>query len=276
MDAHLLRIFVVVARNKSFTKASKKLQVSQTNVTLRIKQLEKNIEFKLFHRIPKGVVLTKEGENLLPKAIEIINKLDELSIQMQNIKVQNSLIIASTFSNASMRLFPFLKSINKDYPELKLELITDNTIPITKMLLEYKVDIGFINHEPINNDLMVLQKFENELLFVEPKIKCNKNAILAHEKNCAFYLGMKKYCDYIENFDYETIEIADFGVILSCVELGMGKTLLPKSIVEKFGFLGKLKLTAIDSKVVSIPTCLVCRKDYNPKQSLYLKQMNID
>ena len=275
MDAHLLKIFVVVAKNKSFTKAAKVLKVSQTNVTLRIKQLEKNVNLMLFHRIPKGVILTKEGERLLPKAQEIINKLNELSSQMKNIKVQNSLIIASTFSNTSMRLFPFLKNINSDYPKLKLELITDNTIPITQMLIEYKVDIAFINHEPENKDLIVLKKFENELLLIEPKIECNNNTILAHEKSCAFYVGMKKYYEHINNTDYETIEIADFEVILACIELGMGKTLLPKSIVKKFGFLNKLKVTTIDNKIVSIPTCLVCRKDYIPKQSEYFKKMNI-
>jgi len=273
MESNLLRVFLAVAQKKSITLGAKKLKVTQTNVTLRIKQFEKNLGYKLFHRVPKGIILTKEGELLLPLATEIIKKLDEAHKVMKNVKVQNSLIIASTFSNASMRLIPFLQKLHLDYPDLQLELITDNTIPITQLLLDYKVDIGFINHEPSNNELMVLNKFDNELLLIEPKKEIKENIILAHEKTCAFYGGMKTYYEHIKNIDYETIEIADFEVILACVELGMGKTLLPKSIVKKFGYLSKLKTTAIDSRIVNITTCMVCRKDNEPKIVKYLKKM---
>jgi len=175
MESNLLRVFLAVAKKKSITLGAKKLKVTQTNVTLRIKQFEKNLGYKLFHRVPKGIILTKEGELLLPMATEIIKKLDEAHKVMKNVKDQNSLIIASTFSNASMRLIPFLQKLHIDYPDLQLELITDNTIPITQLLLDYKVDIGFINHEPSNNELIVLNKFDNELLLIEPKKEIKEN-----------------------------------------------------------------------------------------------------
>ncbi len=271
MDSNLLKVFVAVSKKNSITLGAKELKVTQTNVSLRIKQLEKNLGFDLFYRVPKGVILTKEAEALLPIAIEIVNKVEEATNKVKNIKFQDSLVIASTFSNASMRLIAFLKQTNKDYPHIKLRLITDNTIPITQMLLEYKVDIGFINHEPINEELMVLNKFENELLFIESKNNNSNNTLIAHEKDCAFFNGLKKYYKYLGNKEYQSIELADFEVILTCVELGIGKSLLPKSIVEKFGYLNKLKITTIDKSIIDIPTCLVCRKDNEPKISQYLK-----
>jgi len=273
MESNLLRVFVAVAQKKSITLGAKKLKVTQANATLRVKQLEKNLGYKLFHRVPKGIILTKEGATLLPMAEEIIKKLSEAQKVMTNVNEQNSLIIASTFSNASMRLIPFLQKLHLDYPTLKLELITNNTIPITQLLLDYKVDIGFINHEPSNNELMVLNKFDNELLLIEPKKEMKNNTILAHEQTCAFYAGMKTYCASIKNTNYETIEVADFEVILACVELGMGKTLLPKSIVKKFGYLSKLKTTPLNSDIVKIPTCMICRKDNEPKIAKYLKKL---
>jgi len=273
MESNLLKVFVAVADKKSLTNGAKKLKVTQANVTLRIKQLEKNLGYKLFHRVPKGIILTKEGETLLPLATQIIKKLKEAQNVMKNINVQNTLIIASTFSNASMRLIPFLQKINKDFPSLQLELITNNSIPITQLLLEYKVDIGFINHEPNNSELLVLNKFDNELLLIEPKKQIENNIIISHEATCAFYTGLKEYYKHVGVQDYETIEIADFEVILACVELGMGKSLLPKSIINKFGYLSKLKTTVIDASIVDIPTCMVCRKDNEPKISKYLKEI---
>ncbi len=291
MDSNLLKIFTTVAKSNSITLGAKKLKVTQANVTLRIKQLEKNLGYKLFHRVPKGIILTKEGKKLLPLAHEIEDKFVEIQMQMKNINQQDSLIVASTYTNASKRLIPFLKKLHIDFPNLQLELIRKTKIPIIKLLLEYKVDIGFINHVPKNKEIMVLNKFHNELLFLEQKDEIipnntilayeegcayHNNTILAYEEGCAYHIGMKQYYQHIGVDDYKLTEIADFEVILACVELGMGKSIIPKIIVEKLGYLDKLKTTKIDDSILEIPTCLVCRRDNIPQISEYLKDIDID
>ena len=75
---------------------------------------------------------------------------------------------------------------------------------------------------------------------------------------------------------HATVEIADFEVILACVELGMGKSIIPKTIVEKLGYMDKLKITKINDDILEVPTCLVCRKDNIPKISEYLRNIDID
>ena len=276
MDSNLLKVFVAVADRKSFSLGAKKLKVTQTNVSLRIKQLEKNLGFELFHRVPKGVLLTKEGEKLLPLAIEIVEKVKEAQNQVRNIKKQDSLIIASTYSNTKMRLIPFLQKLNSDYPSTKLELITNNTIAIKQLLVEYKVDVAFINKEPEHEDIVLLKRFENELLYIESKKKNSNNTIIGHEDVCAFFNGLKKYYEHLGIKEYEILELANFEVILACVELGMGSTLLPKSIVKKYGYLSKVKTRKIDKEIVDIPTCLVCKKDNLPKISNYLKKISLE
>jgi len=277
MDSSLLKIFSTVAKSNSITLGAKKLKVTQANVTLRIKQLEKQLGFRLFHRIPKGVVLTKEGEKLLPLAHDVEKKFKQIQMQMKNINTQNSLIVASTYTNASKRLIPFLKKINTDFPSLKLELIRKTKIPIVKLLLEYKVDIGFVNHVPAYDEIIVLNKFYNKLLFLEPKNDSTQNnTILVYEEGCAFHDAMKKYYKHIGIIDYDITEIADFEVILACVELGMGKAIIPKTIVKKLGYINKLKITPINDDILEIPTCLVCRKDNIPKISEYLRNIDID
>jgi len=277
VDSNLLKIFTHVAKSNSITLGAKKLHVTQANVTLRIKQLEKYLGYKLFHRVPKGVILTKEGEKLLPLANEVEKKIEEIQMKVKNIHTQESLIVASTYANASKRLIPFLKKINRDFPDLKLELIRKTKTPIIKLLLEYKVDIGFINHIPDIDNIMVLNKFYNELLFLEQKnSKIQNNTILAYEADCAYHNGMKTYYKHIGVKNFEVIEIADFEVILACVEIGMGKAIMPKSIVKKLGYMDKLKITRIDDSILEIPTCLVCRKDNIPKISDYLRNIDID
>ncbi len=85
MDSNLLKVFITVKNEKSISNAAKSLGFTQSNITSRIKQLEKNLAYSLFHRTNRGVVLTNEGEKLYPFAVDIVKKVEEATSQMRNI-----------------------------------------------------------------------------------------------------------------------------------------------------------------------------------------------
>ena len=60
----LYRIFQIVSQNKSFSKASQELFMTQSAVSQSISKLEMELGVTLFYRTPKGVTLTQEGEML--------------------------------------------------------------------------------------------------------------------------------------------------------------------------------------------------------------------
>lgn len=125
MESTLLKVFVSVANNKSISLGAVELNFTQANVTLRIKQLEKNLGYKLFHRIPSGVILTKEGEKLYPMAVDIVKKVEIAQLKMKNISYQENLRIGSGQSNVALRFLPFINKLNKKYPNMQLELYTN-------------------------------------------------------------------------------------------------------------------------------------------------------
>ncbi len=84
MDTNLLKYFATVADKKSISKAAKKLKSAQSNTTAKIQQLEKNLGCKLFHRVPSGVMLTKEGTKLYEHASEILKRIEIATIDMKN------------------------------------------------------------------------------------------------------------------------------------------------------------------------------------------------
>jgi LysR family transcriptional regulator, glycine cleavage system transcriptional activator len=61
-----LRAFWAAARHRSFAAAADELHVTASAVSLQIRQLEEELDFKLFERTPKGLVLTPQGVRLLP------------------------------------------------------------------------------------------------------------------------------------------------------------------------------------------------------------------
>ena len=273
MDSNLLKVFISVANNKSISLGAKELGFTQSNVTLRIKQLEKNIGYSLFHRIPKGVLLTQEGEKLYKHAVEIVRKVEDAILDVQNEQEQKKLIVGSTDCNAAVRISSFLVKLHEDYPNLQLELLTGTTRDVTKMILDYKVDIAFISGEPKHDELMVLKKYEEEIAILEQKDENSQNIVLSFKEGCAYDEFLKSYYEKKGEVIEKSLSFGSLETILACVKAGMGKTLLPTNLVDKLGYNEDLKITKLDKKTAYIPTCLVCRKDYIPKISEYLKQM---
>ena len=272
MDSNLLKVFVEVAREKSITKAANNLEFAQSNVTSRIKQLEKSLGFSLFHRVPKGVILSKEGEKLYPYAVEIVKKVKQATYDMKNIDNQEHLIVGSTESNASTRIVPFLLQLHNDFPNMSLELITNTTREITKELLDYKVDIAFISGEPKHEDLIILNKIDEEIVLVEAKNENTPNVFLSFKNGCAYNEFGQNYLREFSDENFKNLEFGNYETILGCVKAGMGKSLLPLSIVKKLKYEKDLRIIYLPKELANIPTCLVCRKDNIPKIDNYLKE----
>jgi DNA-binding transcriptional LysR family regulator len=272
MDSNLLKIFIAVANNKSISLGAKELGFTQSNVTLRIKQLEKNIGYTLFHRVPKGVQLTHEGEKLYPYAIEIVKKVEEANFYMSNLNHQEVLKIGSTQANATTRLIPFITKLNKKFPDMKLELFTNATLDALDELLHYKIDIAFLSGNPNHPDIEILKEYKDEIYLIKPKMKKSTNTILAYKSTCAYYLYLQEYLYENEKQSYDTTFFENYETILGCVKAGMGISLLPKTIIDKFGYKDAFEVTKIDC---DLHTHLVCKKDYIPLISKDLKKLRL-
>ena len=136
MDMNLLKVFISVANKKSISLASNELKCAQSNVTSRIKQLEKILGLELFFRVPKGVILTSSGEKFYPQALEIVNKMENAISSLNSEEQISHLKVGSTECNAVVRISPFLIKLHQDFPKIQLELFTGTTKDITQLILD--------------------------------------------------------------------------------------------------------------------------------------------
>ena len=272
MESALLKVFVAVANKKSISLGASILNFTQSNVTLRIKQLEKNLGYLLFHRVPSGVTLTKEGEKLYPLAVEIVKKVEEAELKMRNITHQEILRIGSGQANVALRLLPFIEKLNKKYPNMELELYANANPQILEKLLDYKLDIAFITGEPNHKDLMVLNKFDDDLYLVESNNKKSPNCLIGYKKDSSHYKFLVEYFSLNNNADFKTIFIENYEVMLGCVKAGMGIAYISKNIIDKYNYTNELKLTKISNEPL---TDLICRKDFIPMIGDYLKKIKL-
>ena len=122
---------------------------------------------------------------------------------------------------------------------------------------------------------MVLKKIEEDMAILESQNENASNITLTFKEGCMYDEFLKDYYKQKDVYIEKALSFGSLDTILSCVKVGMGKTLLPISLVKKMGFDKDIKITILPKEEANIPTCLVCRKDTIPKISQYLKDMKL-
>src|SRR5690348_880591 len=105
MDLHTLKIFQTVAKLGSISQAARELKYEQSNITMKIQQLESDLQTTLFYRHNRGTALTTKGSLLLTYAEKIFDLIDETkNVMMDDQTPRGPLIIGSMETTAAVRL----------------------------------------------------------------------------------------------------------------------------------------------------------------------------
>ncbi|RXJ96256.1 LysR family transcriptional regulator [Malaciobacter molluscorum] len=274
MDSNLLKVFLSVANNHSFSKASIELNCAQSNVTARIKQLEKSINKTLFYRSSKGIILTDIAKKLLPYAKEVVNSMNKTEDFLKHLDHEESLKIGSTESNAATRIVTLLNKIHIKYPKMNLELTTAPTEDLKDLLINYKIDIAFISGEPKEKEFKILKEYKEELVLLKSKKNKHSKNILSFKKGCTYKQYIENYLKE-QNLEYKNIEFGSLETILGCVKIGMGVSILPLSVIRKLKLENELIIDELPDYMKNIHTYMICRVDNEPLISKYLKKQDL-
>lgn len=144
MEFRQIRYALAVAKQRSFTKAASRLNISQSAVSEQVRLLEEEVGFPLFARTPRGIELTDRGRTFLYEAERVVGDLLSLSDTARRLKgaISDSLTIGMGSGMAQIfmpRLFPRLHEI---LPGVRLELLTAPTKNIFNELHEERIDAG--------------------------------------------------------------------------------------------------------------------------------------
>jgi DNA-binding transcriptional LysR family regulator len=265
MDSSLLKVFVAVEAEGSFSGAAKRLHYVQSNITARIKQLEDSIGRPLFHRKPRGVALTVAGEVLLPHAKEIVKRMEDVELAMKNLgDVAGRIRIGSIESNAAVRLTPLLVDLHQKYPKVDFQLYTGTTQQVLEELLDYQLDIAFVSGVLSHPDIEVLKVIPEKMVLVEPADGIVPDVVITFKRGCTYKAFLDDIMLERGVAEYRVMEFGSLDTILGCVAAGMGRTLLPMKVVEQVADMSAVRVVNLTKEQENIPTCLICRKDARP------------
>lgn len=168
-----LEIFLNLCKESHVTKLAKKLGISQSTISLSIKSLEEKIGENLFDRIGKKLVLNERGRIFKNFIEEPVLKLKDAENIFKQNKLCGYIKIASSKSFSFFPLPNIIYKFKNTYPNVYIEKLTDNTKVIVEKIKEGELDLGFIEDETTDKDIIKEFIGKDELIIVssDPKYR---------------------------------------------------------------------------------------------------------
>ena len=153
MELRVLRYFLTVAKEQSFTKAAEQLHITQPTLSRQLAALEEELGTLLFNRNGRNITLTNEGLLLKRRALEILDLEDKIVDEFrENDGVVEGVISIGCGEFAAVEILAEIcERYKKKYPLVQISLHTGTADVIYEMMNKGLVDIGLFL-EPVNTD----------------------------------------------------------------------------------------------------------------------------
>ncbi len=245
-----LRYIVAVANERHFGRAASKCFVSQPTLSIAIKKLEANLKIALFERDNNQVTITDVGREIISKAAEVLEAVDEIEeFATLNNDIYSQPIKLGAINSVGPYLFPALiKSLNKS--PIKLIIEEGFTETLYNKLLAGEID-AIIIAKPFNKpNITALDLYTEPLKIILPKDHkwasqkskinplnlMNETVLLLDKGNC-FREQVLQICPqcalYTPNTNNMTITTSSIETIKYMVANGVGISIVPSFSLNK-------------------------------------------
>ncbi len=161
-------VFLSVAENLSFSKASEDLFISQPAVSRHIKELESKLNIALFERKGNKIYLTKAGKLTYGYLKQIKQQYRELEFELGRLNdTFKGILRIGASSTISQYLIPkVLAAFHKRYPKIELHLFNGNSFEMEQKLLENEIDLALVENESSQSNIKYIDFLDDEINIV--------------------------------------------------------------------------------------------------------------
>lgn len=166
-----LKVFYTAARHASFSKAAEELFITQPAVSKHIQGLEQHFKAKLFLRQGNKVSLTSEGELLYRYSSDIFSMYKKMQYDMDRLGNRNSghIRLGASTTLTQYVLPNLLNQFHNEFPEIKLEILNENTDKVETALISKEIDLGIIEGRNKKREIKYTPFLKDELVLVTRK-----------------------------------------------------------------------------------------------------------
>jgi len=143
LPLNALRAFEAAARHLNFTRAAIELCVSQGAVSHQVAQLERRLGTRLFHRLPRGLALTDDGQALVPVLAEAFDRVAATLDRYADGRFREALNVGVVGTFAAGWLLERLDAFSRAHPHIDLRISTNNNrVDLAEEALDYAIRFG--------------------------------------------------------------------------------------------------------------------------------------
>lgn len=131
LDLEDLRLMRAVGASRSLASAAQLLNLTPPAVTVRFQKMEERMNVRLAVRKSRGVSLTDEGQRLYQEAMEILERVEALSLRITGSEgeVEGTLRVVASFGFARKYVAPIVRELQREHPKLEVTLhLSDSPI----------------------------------------------------------------------------------------------------------------------------------------------------
>lgn len=159
-----LEIFVTVARHGSISRAADALSMSQSAASSGLAELERQFDVQLFDRVGKSVRLNELGERLLPRAVEFLDRAEDIEALLRGQTGYGTLDIGATLTIGNYLATLIVAEFLQRHSDSRIRLGVHNTAMIIQQVASFELDLGLIEGKCQHAELEVVPWLEDELV----------------------------------------------------------------------------------------------------------------
>jgi len=271
MTLHQLRIFLTVAKLKSFTNAAEELGMSQPDISIHVRHLQDELGIKLFEIVGKKTYLTQAGEVLQEKVSAIFVQLQEANQLLSDMKglARGSFHVGASTTIAMYILPKPISDFGRKYPGINIHLKTRNSGAIERMVSAMELELGFTVGVPIKQVKSRIFMNDEVVLILRPKHPLAKRGevtlaelyketfVLRGSGGSASWRFFEQLFGNAKSRPKVQMELDSTQAIKWAVAEGVGISLVPKHSVLQELKSGLLRIATIKGHKMSCPLNIV-------------------
>lgn len=216
MELRILRYFLTVAKEQSFTKAAEQLHITQPTLSRQLAAFEEELGIVLFVRKGKSITLTDEGILLKRRALEILNLEERTLEELRGTKevIEGTVTFGCGEFTTVETLAKICKRYKEKYPLVQIAIHTATADTIYEMMNKGLVDISFISNLGTNAGVMAANglgypisiegavKYWREDILVQRRLypEITANCVIAWRRNIPYSQAVNKMIEEINAF----------------------------------------------------------------------------
>ena len=240
-----LRALETVIELASFTAAAKRLNLSQSTISVQIRELEKRFGVRLVERLGKRAASTSAGRELIDHTRRISADVERAAMAMQRHRDGSlgQVKVGATTTALNFFLSPILGSLRRRHPNIDLSIVVDTTTGQVDRILNEEIDFGLVNLPVKERLVQVLPLQTEQLVAILPADAPNVPRHVTPEFLARHRLLLEAPQAHVKALVLDWISPAtrqlrpamlldNFDTITRMVVVGLGASIVPASVVE--------------------------------------------